>query len=262
MRSVLTDLVHLLLAMPLYVLLGLAWATWRAYRVKAGRWHRWRHALVLLWALVYLVSIPATANTLLAQLEARWPVPTDAQLKALPGPDGPRMLVLTAGWFRKTDTGYTVVMGAPSWERTEKAVELHQRFGGRLMFTGAPLPDGSDSVAQHMASAAQRLGVPASAIGVETRSINTHENLLFSERQFGLRAQGKVLLLTSAIHLPRSVAAARGVGLDVLPYPCDFRADTALKWQHFVPSNEAPGALEEVLHEWLGLAMYSLRGWV
>jgi uncharacterized SAM-binding protein YcdF (DUF218 family) len=262
MRSVLTDLVHLLLAMPLYVLLGLGWATWRAYRVKAGRWHRWRHALVPLWALVYLVSIPATANTLLAQLEARWPVPTDAQLKALPGADGPRMLVLTAGWFRKTDTGYTVVMGAPSWERTEKAVELHQRFGGRLMFTGAPLPDGSDSVAQHMASAAQRLGVPASAIGVETRSINTHENLLLSERQFGLRAQGRVLLLTSAIHLPRSVAAARGVGLDVLPYPCDFRADTAPKWQHFVPSNEAPGALEEVLHEWLGLAMYSLRGWV
>ena len=262
MRSLLTDLVHLLLAMPLYVLLGLAWATWRAYRTKAGRWHRWRHALALLWGIVYAISIPATANTLLAHLEAWWPVPTDAQLQALPGADGPRMLVLTAGWFRKTDTGYRVVMGAPSWERTEKAVELHQRFGGRLMFAGAPLPDGSDSVAQHMAAAAQRLGVPASAIGVETKSINTHENLLFSERQFGLRAQGRVLLLTSAIHLPRSVAAARGVGLDVLPYPCDFRADTALKWQHFVPSNEAPGALEEVLHEWLGLAMYALRGWL
>jgi len=262
MRSVLTDLVHLLLAMPLYVLLGLAWAGVRAYRAREGRLHRWRHALAVLFVGVYLVSIPATANALLARLEAWWPVPTDAQIKALPGADGPRMLVLTAGWFRKTEAGYTVVMGAPSWERTETTVGLFQRFGGRLMFTGAPLPDGSDSVAQHMASAARRLGVPAERIGVEAGSVNTHENMLFSERQFGLRAQGRVLLLTSAIHMPRSVAAARGVGLDVLPYPCDFRADTALKWQHFVPSNEAPGALEEVLHEWLGLAMYSLRGWL
>lgn len=262
MRSVLTDLVHLLLAMPLYVLLGLAWLSVRAWRARTGRLHRWRHALAATGIVVYLVSIPATANVLLAHLEGWWPVPTEAEIKALSGTGGPRMLVLTAGWFRRTDAGWTVVMGAPSWERTNQAVALYERHGGRLMFTGAPLPDGSDSVAEHMARAARRLGVPPEAIGVETRSVNTHENMLFSERRFQLRAQGRVLLLTSAIHMPRSVAAARGVGLDVLPYPCDFRADAALKWQHFVPGNEAPGALEEVLHEWLGLAMYRLRGWV
>lgn len=263
MRALATDLAHLLWSVPLYAVLALAWLGLCAYRSRApgSRLRRWRHGIAALGIVAYCAFIPATANRLRAQIEQQWPVPPLAAVRAAGGTGGPQMLVLAAGWFRKTEGGYAVVLGERSWERTVSAIELHRQVGGTLIFSGAPLPDGSDSVAQHMARAAQRMGVPADHIRTETRSLNTHENMLYSAQQFGLRNRGAVVLITSAVHMPRAVAAAHSVGLQVLPYPCDFRADNDLSWQHFLPSNESPIALEEVLHELLGLAIYRMRGW-
>jgi uncharacterized SAM-binding protein YcdF (DUF218 family) len=51
------------------------------------------------------------------------------------------------------------------------------------------------------------------------------------------------------------------MGLAVLPYPCDYHAERRLHWRMWLPSNDAYGAFEEVLHEWVGLIWYRLRGW-
>ncbi len=69
-----------------------------------------------------------------------------------------------------------------------------------------------------------------------------------------------MLLVTSALHMPRAVAVAHKLGLEVLPYPCDFRAEAPGKWQLWVPSNEGAAALEGALHEVLGLWAYRWSG--
>ncbi|TVQ34776.1 MAG: YdcF family protein [Geminicoccaceae bacterium] len=57
----------------------------------------------------------------------------------------------------------------------------------------------------------------------EERSRNTFENAVYSFDLVG--AQGQPwLLVTSAFHMPRSVAAFRAAGFDVVPHPVDFRA--------------------------------------
>lgn len=259
MRATVTDLIHLLLALPLHlVLLALAGAWW-AWRAGRGQpLYRWRWPLLAVAAWAYGASMPLTANSLIAWLESRHPAPV---LAARPGPP-PTVLVLSGGWFRPLQGGgYQVMLTRADRARIDAAVDLHRRLGARLIFSGAPLPDGSDSVAQQMAAQALRLGVPAAQLAVETRSVNTHQNLLFSRQQFALDGVAPVLLVTSALHMPRAVAVAQRLGLAVQPVPCDFRAEPALrKWQLWLPSNDGAAALEEVLHELLGLWAYRLSG--
>jgi uncharacterized SAM-binding protein YcdF (DUF218 family) len=263
MRALATDLVHLLWSVPLYAVLGLAWLAVLAWRPSAQgtRLARLRYSIAALCVALYIVCIPATSSWLRASLEGQWPVPAVNEVVSSTSGDGPTLLVLAAGWFRETPQGPTVMLGERSWERLACAVDLRQKVDGALIFAGAPLPDGSDSVAGQMARMAVRMGVPPQRIAVEAQSRNTYENLLFAERQFKLRERGRVVLVTSAVHMPRAAAVAQGVGLKVLPYPCDFRSESRLTWRHFVPANAAPQSLEELLHETLGLLVYRLRGW-
>jgi uncharacterized SAM-binding protein YcdF (DUF218 family) len=263
-RALTTDLMHLLLALPLQAVLlclGLALAGW--WRGRGQGLHRWRWWLLAGAAWVYVLSMPATANALVRWLEGRHPVPDLAALLPAPGvpaDQAPTVLVLSGGWFRPTAQGYEVMLTSADWQRIETGVRLQQRLGGRLVFSGAPLPDASGSVAQRMAAMARRLGAPADAVAVETRSVNTYENLVFSTDAFHLRQARGVVLVTSALHLPRAAAVARHLGLPVTPYPCDFRGEDFDKWQLWVPSNEGAAALEGALHEVLGAAAYWWRG--
>ena len=260
MRATATDLIHLLLALPLQVVLAcLALAVLGWVRGPRSACFRWRFALLAAAAWAYALSMPATANALTGWLEKQHPVPADAALARLGTP--PTVLVLSGGWFRPAPRGgYEVMFTSADLQRIDTGVALQQRLKARLIFSGAPLPDGSDSVAQHMAATARRMGAPAESVAVETRSVNTHENLAFSAEAFRLHEAQPVLLVTSALHMPRAVAVARKLNLQVLPYPCDFRAEAPGKWQLWVPSNEGAAALEGALHEVLGLWAYRWSG--
>lgn len=258
MRALLTDIVHLFLSLPFYYLLGLLLLGLMAYKSARGTTlHRYRHVFPVLGLLVYLLSVPATSSLLEWRLEGYYPVPEVSE-------HAPRtentIIVLTAGWLRSTPQGFEQKIGEAGWERTAAAVELWKKIGGRLLFSGAPAPDGG-SAAEKMALLARAFGVPEHALLVETESVNTRENLLFSKKLMGDR-KGALWLVTSALHMPRSVAVAQALGLEVIPYPCDFRVDQRVSWRMFVPANSAPAALEAALHELLGTLQYHLRGWV
>jgi len=258
MRAVITDIVHVFFALPFYVLFALSLAGIAAWRAQRGsRLHRWRYAWVLLGILVYAIGVEAVPAAILAWIESRYAAPEiTAQQRR---PDNV-IIVLTAGWLRSTPKGYEQKLGEAGWERTVAAVALWRRIGGRLLFSGAPAPSGQGSAAETMARLAHALGVPDDALLVEPASLNTHENLLYSKRLLG-EGRHALWLVTSAVHMPRSVAAARALELEVIPYPCDFRADQRLTWQMLLPSNDAPAELEHALHELVGMAAYRLLGW-
>ena len=129
-----------------------------------------------------------------------------------------------------------------------------------MIFSGAPTPDGDDSAAAGMARVAQQLGVPITQIKVEPASLSTHENFLFSKPLLD-QYQGEVWLVTSALHMPRAMAVAKKLGIAVIAYPCDFRAEERSNWRLWLPSNAGPAMLEEALHELLGILQYRVSGW-
>jgi uncharacterized SAM-binding protein YcdF (DUF218 family) len=106
-------------------------------------------------------------------------------------------------------------------------------------------------------------GIPDAALQVEGGSINTHENALFSYQLLASRGVRRIILVTSAMHMPRAAAAYRKAGFDVVAAPADFqtgwRAPNAIfRW---IPESGALVGSSRAIREWLGLWVYRLRGW-
>jgi uncharacterized SAM-binding protein YcdF (DUF218 family) len=119
------------------------------------------------------------------------------------------------------------------------------------------------SEARSMSGLLEEWGIPAATIEVEENSINTRENALLSYRILSARGVRRIILVTSAMHMPRAAGAFRKAGFEVIPAPADFRtgwegSNPILLW---LPNPESMERSEKALHEWLGLWVYRLRGW-
>jgi uncharacterized SAM-binding protein YcdF (DUF218 family) len=122
--------------------------------------------------------------------------------------------------------------------------------------------------AEDMAELLENIGVPPGAILRETKSSNTHEhaaNLPALLKEHGFK---RVLLVTSALHMPRAMAVFKRScpGIEFIPAPTDFRVvDLKLPWYRemvsLIPTPSSYVQFSETMHEYLGLAYYWLRGW-
>ena len=108
----------------------------------------------------------------------------------------------------------------------------------------------------------QAYGVPPDSIIVEGNSRNTHENAINTAGVWRERHFRSGLLVTSATHMPRAIASFRKAGLDVAPWPADLRGgDPPTSVFDFLPDANALEMTTTAIKEWLGLAVYRLRGW-
>ena len=81
-----------------------------------------------------------------------------------------------------------------------------------------------------------------------------------------------MLLVTSAIHMPRAVAVFNKLGIEVIPAPTDYLVPTELNqslratWQgqllSLLPEAESVSRFTQAMKEYVGFAIYRLRGWV
>lgn len=121
-----------------------------------------------------------------------------------------------------------------------------------------------------MADLLEMLGVSKDAVITETNALNTHDHALNLQPYFKENGCKRILLVTSALHMPRAMGCFRRVcpDLDVIPAPTDFSRVQGIPkpWYHritgFIP---LPGTMDQfakVVHEYIGLAYYRLRGWV
>ena len=136
---------------------------------------------------------------------------------------------------------------------------------GRISWSNPSTPESAD-----MAAILQTLGVPESAIVEEGRSRNTHENAMQSRRILAAEGIRQILLVTSAIHMPRAAQEFRSEGFDVVPAPTDFWV-TEMDASGFgdrsfeaialavVPDAESFAYTTRALKEYLGLAVCWLR---
>ncbi|MFN7147439.1 MAG: YdcF family protein [Myxococcota bacterium] len=123
--------------------------------------------------------------------------------------------------------GATVLPGGvPSGSlraRAEAAAALFHAGGApRIVTTGAHhlRPPGEAVVARDILLAR---GVPDAVIAIEDKSRNTKGNLLFARGILPAELV-RVWIVTEPFHMARSLAIARGVGFDPLPWPVDSPA--------------------------------------
>jgi uncharacterized SAM-binding protein YcdF (DUF218 family) len=127
---------------------------------------------------------------------------------------------------------------------------------------GLPLESDLDvPAALTMKDTLVELGVPASRILVEDDSWNTYaEALILAPMLASLKVEHPVVV-TSDLHMRRSIGAFRALGIDAIPAIARHPyADADNAWR-LLPS--AAGLFEAALvtHEVLGIAYYVWRGW-
>jgi uncharacterized SAM-binding protein YcdF (DUF218 family) len=130
----------------------------------------------------------------------------------------------------------------------------------------------SSTPAGEMAEILQSLGVPEEALWLENKSLNTRENAVFSKIILDEKGIKKILLVTSAMHMPRAVALFQKLGVEVIPLPVDYsvtQADVSFSAQDWLgqvfgllPSTGNLSATTGALKEYFGIFTYWLRGWL
>lgn len=131
----------------------------------------------------------------------------------------------------------------------------------------------ASSPAEEMAEIMGWLGVPGEALWLQTESRNTYEDALYSRRLLEEKGVQRILLVTSALHMPRSLALFEAQGLEVIPAPADFivteeswrslvHADPTAHLVNLLPSVGNVGLTTNALKEYLGMLVYRLQGWL
>ena len=202
-------------------------------------------AMVWLWAW----SIPVLSLWLRGTLEDQIAQPPLSRV-----PQTQAMVVLGGGVSPPSGKATDINLGAAA-DRVWYAARLfHAGKAPLLLLSGGSDPQRhAFSEARAMAIFLQDLGVPEQALVLEEASRNTLENAAFTAKLLNERGIRHVLLVTSALHMPRALALFSAQGLQVEPAPTDFEADNpppgALAW---LPDAEALDGSGRAMKEWVG----------
>jgi uncharacterized SAM-binding protein YcdF (DUF218 family) len=107
----------------------------------------------------------------------------------------------------------------------------------------------------------EALGVAAERITAEEQSRNTIENAVFSRLLANPKPGERWLLVTSAYHMPRAMAAFGAAGFAVEAYPVDWRTRGPIDaFRPFSSLGDGLRRTDTAMHEWVGLLTYRLTG--
>jgi uncharacterized SAM-binding protein YcdF (DUF218 family) len=179
----------------------------------------------------------------------------------------------------KTDTVYDAVVllggavtpqgslvDAPAWnDNFERVLEVRQLLvtgqAKVAIVSGGKLGGDLRTEAEYLADELVLLGVPREQVLVEAKANNTRENATLSKVLLEKLGAKKVLLVTSAFHVPRAAGCFRAAGVEADMLPVDFRLRDPGADQHWLPRGEYLSQTTRALREWLGRLVYRVLGY-
>jgi len=204
-----------------------------------------------IWLLV--MSFPITGFLLMRPLEVEagdYGKPSELAQK------GVRYVVVLGG---ETVTGDS--SPADRWRctipRVMEGVRLRNGIPGSILILSGGSSPGSQSQAEAMAALPRQLGVPKQFLILETRAWDTMDEANLFAR---VVSKGPFALVTSAIHMPRSMELFRNLGLNPIGCPCEFRTKrwpAVERW--FLPDADGLLDSQEAIHEYLGRLWFKIR---
>lgn len=255
--------------LPLFVYpIGLSCILLIAALLLAWRKWRWQHLpIAIALSLLLLASNKWVSEAIVRSLEWQYlppeNLPNASAIVLLGGSIGPDYPPRPS--FDLSDRADRVVRAADLYRRGKAPIIIAS--GGRLSWQGSEPPESRD-----MALFLMRLGVPRSVIIEEPNSLNTYQNAVEVKQILARHNLDRVLLVTSALHMPRSLAIFRKQAIDAIPAPTDFhivRSPAAFQPQtptnilfSLLPDTQSLALTTDALKEYIGLVVYRLRGWL
>ncbi|MDJ0647230.1 MAG: YdcF family protein [Xenococcaceae cyanobacterium MO_188.B19] len=223
----------------------------------------------ILLSLVLLLTTanPRTANYLLQSLEKQY-----LPLTEMPTADA---IVVLGGATKGVSPPRTLADLNEHGDRIIYAAKLYKEekapliilSGGRIEWFGQ-----GNSEAEDMAEILELIGIPPEVIIKEGHSLNTHDNAIYTQKILEENNINSILLVTSAFHMPRSMAIFRRLGIEPIPAPTDFLVSeqelaavdysTESKILSFLPEPNNLARTTLAIKEYIGTLVYRLKGWL
>jgi uncharacterized SAM-binding protein YcdF (DUF218 family) len=244
--------------LPVFVLpLGLVVAL-----LLIGLVRRRRGPALAALVLLYLSSTGYVGNGLFQLLETRYP---QLSLDGVGQADAIVPLGGMLGPARPPGCASCLANLNEANERLEAGIELWRRGKAPyLVFTGGRVPWARQAEPEGVAVArlAQARGVPSDRILVTGEVGNTDDEAHALAALMRARDWHRIILVTSAWHMPRAARLFRRVGVGFIPFPVDYQVDPGvpLTILDFLPRAEALVKTEQALRELYGMAYYRVRG--
>lgn len=216
--------------------------------------------VAVLTLLLWLAATPWLSRGVQSLLEER---AGEAGAESLPHADA--IVVLGGILTPPADTGAGINLSAAA-DRLVYAAQLYKlgKASTILISGGHSGGNARDAESVHAAALLAGWGVPESAILTETESTDTYENAVYSKLLLDQHGLKSVLLVTSAMHMPRALATFKSAGISATPAPTDFEAAGSGP-SGIIAWTASPAALEvtaRTLKELIGWLVYRNRGWI
>ncbi|MFC0283618.1 YdcF family protein [Camelimonas abortus] len=228
-----------------------------ALALLAGRRRTGAVFAVLAGLGLVIFGFSPAANLLLRPLENRFPAVATESLERVDG-------IVVLGGSAQLVRGQARLGEAGA--RITATLALARRFPqARIVFSGGdgrlvPVPGESEADAVRLLL--RQTGADDARVVIEDSSRNTRENAAYSRALARPRPHERWLLVTSASHMPRAVAAFRHEDFAVTPFPVDFvTTGTARDLLPFAEAARGLRLTDRAAHEWVGLLAYWLAGY-
>ncbi len=218
-------------------------------------------AMAVVTGLLWLLATPWASRNLQSLLENQ---AGEVSAEALPKTDA--IVVLGGTLTPPASPGHDANLSAAA-DRLVYAARLYQLrkspiiliSGGNATGTGA-----MDAESVHAAALLRSWGIPADAILTETESVNTYETAVYTKLMLDQHSLKSILLVTSALHMPRALATFESAGVQAIPAATDFeaKAPAASGIEAWVADPAALERTTRAMKEYFGWLAYRQRGWI
>ena len=223
----------------------------KAEQAKSAGYIIFIPAISLLSAVIlYLISIQPVSNMFLIPLETNYPIPP---AKIIGEPSA--IIVLSSGAYNK------MTLDGDSFNRLFGGFKLYKKYRVPVIVSGGYAAS-TISVAKVMRNILLEIGVPKSYVITEDESNDTFENALYVLKICKRRNFRRVILVTSAYHMPRAMFLFNELkgGIKIIPYPTDFKTDKHYNIYGYFPQLGNLIISEEAMHEYIGYFYAIING--
>ena len=249
MISFLRDIVDFAIN-PLHILVAMMVIAAIAKYLRSERVFRWVIVMSLLFFL--LTATSPLPDLMVNRLERQYQSFEVRIGQRLAGPVN--ILVLGGGHIADPDLPATNQLSTSALTRLVEGVRLHRLIPDSRIITSGYGGFSETAQADILAEAAMALGVDQGDIARMNTPINTFQEALEYKRLYA-NDSIPLILVTSAVHMPRAMLIFNNRGLDPVAAPTEFifKIEPGVRSKWFGFSTDNFSKIQRCMHEYIGL---------
>ncbi len=222
------------------------------------RWSQ-RYGKVLIISGVLLLiaaSLPVITAPLVTAME-NIPALNKEQMKAT---DAGAIVILAGGSYLDAPEYGGDTVSRTTLERIRYGAYVHRQTGLPVLVTGGRVFDYVKIAEATLMKKVLENDFHTPVRWREDQARNTWENAQYSQQILKQEKINRIILVTHALHMPRSVMSFEAAGFEVTPAPLAYHSRiNGFSVSDFLPRARAMNNLSHLMHEVIGILWYRLR---